>query len=275
MKKLIFVLVGVLVAVLILSFAKDMIIKTAAEGGVHAVTGLRLSIQKFSIGIIKTLVDVKGLRLFNPKGFKDRLMVDMPEIYINYDLPAAFKGKVHLYEMRINLKEFVVVKNENGELNLDSLKVVQEQKKEARPAEEKEAKMPEIQIDKLRLKIGKAIYKDYSKGGEPSVQEFDVNIDESYQDIDNPQELVSLIIVKTLAKTTIARLTNFDVGSLEGVASETLATAEKITAGAAAAVGTTLGETQEVTKETTEVLKETTKGLKDVFTSPFGGKKEK
>jgi len=104
----------------------------------------------------------------------------MPEIYVDYDLPAIFKGKVHLEEMRLNMNEFVVVKNEKGELNLDALKVVQAQKEGKKPeAKAKEGgKIPEIQIDTLKLKVGKVVYKDYSGGGNPTVREFKVNLDE-------------------------------------------------------------------------------------------------
>ena len=88
----------------------------------------------------------------------------MPEIYVKYDLPAIMGGTIHLPEVRIALDEFMVVKNEKGELNLNSLKVVQAQKKGSAEKEETKtgARMPKIQIDTLKLKIGKVIYKDYS-----------------------------------------------------------------------------------------------------------------
>ena len=83
MKKLGIILVGILVALVIVSFAKDMIIKVSVEKGVEVVTGLRLGIRSLSVGIIRTLVDIKDMRLYNPKGFKDPLMMDMKEIYVN------------------------------------------------------------------------------------------------------------------------------------------------------------------------------------------------
>jgi hypothetical protein len=158
-------------------------------------------------------------------------MFDMPEIYVDYDLPAIASGKVHLPEVRIDLKEFLVVKNAKGELNLDSLKVVQAQKapKKAGAAAEKKAagKMPPMLIDTLSLKIGKVIYKDYSRGGEPSINEFSINIDENFKNIDDPSSVVSIIIVKALMNTTIGRLANFDVGGLQKSVSGTLGTATK------------------------------------------------
>ncbi|MFC1590557.1 hypothetical protein ACFL42_03605 [Candidatus Omnitrophota bacterium] len=288
MNKILKIVIGIIIVVLVLSFFKDVIIKTSVEKGVQVVTGLKLRIQGFKVGIINTLVGIKGLQLFNPAGFKDRVMLDMPEIYVDYDLPAALKGKVHLSEMRINMKELVVVKNEKGELNLDSLRVVQAEKKGA-GQKMKGAPMgaiPEIQIDKLSLKIGKAIYKDYSKGGKPSVQEFDVNLDETYTNITNPYKLFSLILVKTLMNTTIARLANFDLGPLKGAVSETLATAQKVATQAAATAVEAVKEldtgalkgaahtTTEAVKDTAETLKNTTEGLADIFKMPFGSKEE-
>lgn len=218
--------IGLLIVVIILvvlGLAKNIIIKSAVSGGVRATTGLKLQIKGLKVGVFNSLIDIKDLKLFNPPGFTDKIMVDIPKIYIDYDLGAFFKNKVHLEKMNLDLKELVVVKNEKGELNLDSLKVVKEKKEEKAP-KEKEAKKegPQIQIDDLHLKIGKVIYKDYSKGSTPQVKEYNVNIDEQYKDITDPNALVSLIVVKALAKTAIANLTNFDIGSLQGQAGEAL-----------------------------------------------------
>ena len=129
------VIVGIIAVMIVLSVFKDLIIKTSVEKGVELVTGLRLRVSSFRVGLINTLVGIKNLRLYNPKGYKDKIMLDMPEIYVDYDLPAIMNGTVHLEEMRVNMSEFMVVKNEKGELNLDSLKVVQAQKEGKKPAE--------------------------------------------------------------------------------------------------------------------------------------------
>ncbi|MEA3560168.1 MAG: hypothetical protein U9R31_00140 [Candidatus Omnitrophota bacterium] len=281
MKKLLVVLIGVLVLILALSFTKDIIIKTFIEKGVETTTGLRLSMRGFRAGIIDTFVRVEDLELFNPRGYKDRIMLKMPEIYIDYDLPAVIRGKVHLKQMRINLEEFVVVKNEAGKLNLDSLKVVQagKENKETQAKEtgvkqaqtkEKEG-LPEIQIDSLELKIGKVVYKDYSKGGVPSVKEFNINLDERYENVTNPYSLVSLIVVRALTNTAIAGLVDFDLQGLEGMASDVLETVQKTTTGV-------VGKTQEAIKGTTqktqEVIEQTAQQIQGVLKLPFGLEKE-
>ncbi len=278
MNKFVKILIAVLAVVLVVSFAKDAIIKVSVEKGVNVVTGLKLSIQSLRVGVINTLVGVKNLKLHNPAGYKDPVMLDMPEIYVDYDLAAILKGKVHLPEMRINMKEFYVIKNEKGELNLNSLNVVKDSaaaKKGAKPAEPKEkGKAPEIQIDNLQLTIGKVIYKDYSAGGEPKVQEFSVNLDEKYQNINDPAKLVSLIVVKALMNTSIAKLTNFDLGGLQGTIGDTLGSAQKVLGDTAGKMTETVGKTtqqaQEAVKGTTKAVEDATKGITDLF----GAKKQ-
>ena len=227
MKRKIIMIPAIVFAVLIALFiGKNMIIKTSVTTGVRAVTGLKLSIRSMNVGVFKSLIGINELQLYNPQGFEDKLMVDLPEIYVDYNLGAIMGGKAHLEEVRLNLKEFTVVKNEAGELNLNSLRVV----KEAEEVEESEksdtgkekTEMPDIQIDLLELKIDKVIYKDYSKGTPPQEKVYNVKIDEQYENITNPQSFVRLIILKALKNTTIAKLTNFDLGKLQSGISGTV-----------------------------------------------------
>ena len=119
MKRKIIMIPAIVFAVLIALFiAKNMIIKTSVTTGVRAMTGLKLKIRSMDVGVFKSLIGINELQLHNPRGFEDKLMVDLPEIYVDYNLGAIMGGKAHLEEVRLHLKEFIVVKNEAGELNL-------------------------------------------------------------------------------------------------------------------------------------------------------------
>lgn len=278
-KGIMITLIVILAAVFIVGVAKDTLVRVSIEKGTEAVTGLQLRMKSLKVGIINTLVGIKGLRLYNPPGYEDKVMLDMPEIFVDYDLGAMLGGKVHLPEVRIDLKEFVVVKNRYGELNLDALKPVREaeaEEKEAKPAEpaKKETKMPEIQIDVLVLKVGKVIYKDYSKGGEPEIKEYNIGLDERYEDIDDPGTLVSLIVVKALMNTSISSLTGFDVKALEGGLGDTLKSAQEIVGNVGSQAQETTGQVVETAREATkEAAKQAAETVKNVFKSPFGGEK--
>jgi len=260
--KIAIIAVAVLMAV---SVVKDLAIKTAVEKGVEAVTGLSLTISGFNVGVLRSAVSIKGLKLHNPKGFTDPVMVNMPEIYVDYDLPAMFGGMIHLKEVRMDLAEFVVVKNRDGKLNLDSLKALTAQK-QGKTSQDKSGKPMKMRIDLLKLKVGKAVYKDYSAGGAPSVKEFNIGIDDTYTNIDNPNTLVSLIVIKALSGTVIANLANFDVGSLSSSVTSSLASAQKSMAAAKATVTAAMAETKiavDSAKATAATAGVTAKGAAD------------
>ena len=247
-------------------FAKNIIAKTAISAGVKAITGLKLNMKSLNIGVFKSLISIKGFKLFNPPGFfEDRLMIDMPEIYVDYDLKALLKGKVHLEELRLDLKEFIVVKNHKGELNLDSLKTIGLKKSASEKPTGKKSKASNLQIDILELKIGKVIYKDYYNRTRPRIREFRVDINERYENINDPRKFTNLIVLKALMNTSIASLTDFDLGVLEDGLGDTLGVASKIVEGTA---GTALKVGEKITDTAKEATEKVTETIKDIL--PFG-----
>lgn len=236
-KKAGIIVVALVAAVLVLSGMKNGIAKFAIDTAAERITGIKLGIGSLNMSIIKTFIGIKDFRVYNPAGFKDKIMADIPEIYVDYDLPAALKGDVHLYDMRLDLKECFIIKNENGLLNLDSLKTIQKQSKKSKPKQAPEASDSDFQIDRLELKIGRVVYKDYSSGIAPNVLQFNINLNEKYENITDPDALVSLIIVKVIMNTTIGRLIKLDITGLQDTIGNTLSSATHITGRATKAVG--------------------------------------
>ncbi|MFC1645673.1 hypothetical protein ACFL2Y_00645 [Candidatus Omnitrophota bacterium] len=268
MNKLGKVLLIIIALLVVIFLARNFIVQSILSSGVNAFTGLGLKTGSVDIGIPETHISVQGLKLLNPAGFRERTMLDMPEIYIDYDLEAFLQRKVHLEEIRLNIKEFVVVRNKFGETNLNSLKVVQAKKKPAEEQKKEKAKLPQIQIDLLKLTIGKVVFKDYFVSiGEPSIKEFNVNLDEQFENITDPYALSSLIIVKALAKTSIASLVNFNLGALQKDVSDMAKKAAATAKESAEKIGS---EVQKAAEDVTKSLEETGKELKDAFKLPFG-----
>jgi len=262
MKLLRTVAILIVAALVVVFLGKNVIAKVAVEAGVKAVTGLGLRIQALDVGLPKTYVSVKGLEVLNPVGFPDRTLMDVPELYIDYDLPAILKGEVHLEELRLNMKELTVVRNAEGAVNVNSIRAVNKTKEEAKaPAKPKPAagKAPRVRIDRVSLQVGRVVYKDYSQGKEPQVKEFNINLNEQFQNVNDPYALATLIITRALAKTTIASLANLDLDSLQaGVTSllQQQSGALFSTIGdAGKAADAISGEAGRAVKETTNTLK--------------------
>ena len=66
MKRYMPVIIGAVVAVLVLAFVKDLVIKVSVEKGVELVTGLKLRIGGLNVGVLKPVVGIRNLRLLNP-----------------------------------------------------------------------------------------------------------------------------------------------------------------------------------------------------------------
>ncbi|MCF7871288.1 MAG: hypothetical protein K9L95_02195 [Candidatus Omnitrophica bacterium] len=255
MKKLIVVLIVLVVLVLGLFLAKNAIAKFAISKGVKATTGLKLGIESIDVGIFTPVVSAKGLTIYNPSNFTARKMAGMPVFYLNYDLGSFLRGGVHLRKLKMNLEKIVIVKNKEGKLNLETLEKIAKKEK-AKEAKKEEGKKKEFKIDFLALKIGDVLYKDYSQGESAKVEKFEVNLDQNYKNITDPHSLMSLILVKALANTTISNLIDFDLKPLKENINQISESVQDTAA--------------EVIKEGEDTAKEATDAIKDIL--PFGQK---
>ncbi len=200
-----------------LFFAQRLTVAGLVSHAVEAVTGARVSLGSLSFSLTRSRAALAGFKVWNPPGFSDQTMVEMPQVVVVYDLKDFLRGKTHLRDLQLNLKELLVERNGKGELNLDALKFVKEKREEkaaGRPAPSGEA-MP-LLIDHLRLQIGRVVYKDYSRGSSPFVREFDIHLDEEYSHVTDLRVLASLVLVRATVNTAIADLTNLPTDLLKG-----------------------------------------------------------
>ena len=206
------ILIILFVVIVVLSFTKDAIIKFSVEQAVHAAIGVRVTIGSLRVGFLsKQVVDIKDFKVLNPPGYADRVMVEIPQIYVEYDFKTVFSNKLFIHDLQLYLKEFQVVKNEKGVSNVEGIKL----------PESKEKK--DIAIGNLHLKIAKVGFKDYSQNP-PLVKEYDVNLDEQFQNIENLNALVRVVLVRAMTTSAVKNFVNFDTAelqhSVEGIVSK-------------------------------------------------------
>jgi len=204
------VIAGVLV---ILVLARNLIVPPVIRSGVKAATGLNVVIGSMDIGLLKPYLDVQRLQLMNPTGFADPVMVDIPQIRVDYRLGALLRNKVHLPSVTFAMQDVLIVKNADGSLNIDALKALQD--KNRPPSEPKpESKKMDLQIDELVIRLGTVTFKDYSGGGAPRVQQLSLNLDERFTNVTDPNQLTMAIVICIMTRAGIAGLLNLDVLSL-------------------------------------------------------------
>ncbi|MFH1665321.1 MAG: hypothetical protein ABIA77_04145 [Candidatus Omnitrophota bacterium] len=211
------------VIVLVVVFTKDKLIEVAIERMGTFVTGAKVDIGSMKTGIIKPAFDIMDLKVYNPEGFERGVMADIPEIHVEYDPLKLFKGTVHVKKFGIYLKELNIVKNREGRVNLGAINPVKNSSSGAEMEKENRGKMPDIDIDSLHLKADKVVYRDYTSA-RPVTRTFDVNIDETFENIKDPYTLVRLIAARVLKNTAISNIINIPMNGVKGIMDKALGT---------------------------------------------------
>ncbi|MDD5680995.1 MAG: hypothetical protein PHI59_07120 [Candidatus Omnitrophica bacterium] len=213
-KKRLIVIGAVIAGFFMLGIIKDQVIKSVVTVVTSNVTGAPVHIDSFSLGIFTQSVKISGFKIYNPKGFSRGILVDLTKIKVTCDLGALFRKKLHLVNVEVELRELGLEKNKEGVLNVDSLKVVKEGKKESA---KKGGQMP-MQIDRLKLSMGKIVLKDYSTGSGVVVSVYDIGINQEYKNITSAQQLIGLILAEPMKAAGIRSAKIYGAAMLAGVA---------------------------------------------------------
>ena len=204
MKKiLINIIVVIVIVVSGLVIARNILAKMIIVKGVKSVTGMAVDIKSINIGLRHSGIAVKGLKIYNPAGFNDKLLADIPEVYVDFDLLGLLRNQVHLRQLKINISELSVILNENRKLNVNSLALLSPKSSGTKTAQ--------VKIDELQLKIIKVAYQGYLPAVGVKSKEFNINIDENFHDVANPSKVAADILKRILGRIGIGDLANFGI----------------------------------------------------------------
>jgi len=81
------VLVGVLMV--------DTVARRLLESAIRAQTGLDVRIGKVEVGLIRPTLRVENLKLYSAPSFGGLVMIDMPELFVEYDRASAERRRPH------------------------------------------------------------------------------------------------------------------------------------------------------------------------------------
>ncbi|HPW77511.1 MAG: hypothetical protein BWY44_00787 [Candidatus Omnitrophica bacterium ADurb.Bin292] len=273
------ILIFIVAVFVVVVLARNVIVKAAVELGAKAAVGLPVNIKMLDIGLQQTYLDIEGLNVGNPEGFGNETMVDMPKVFVDYHLSDIMSGKLHLEKVEFDLRQFTVVRNRDGKLNINSIKGIEQDKTSSGKPEtpKKETKAMPIQLDHVHLKIGKVVFIDRS-GAQESVREFNINLDESYENITEQGALIRVIVLRVMTKTPLAMLTNFDLGSLQSsvggivgsatdLASQTAAKGLDTIKTTTSMAGSLAGDAKDTVKDAAGTVKSIAGKLKNPFGS--------
>lgn len=213
----------IVVCLFIIALARDLLIKTVIEITASNMLGAKTQVRSFSMSLIKQSVRIKGLEIYNPKGFGNSSLLDVKTVFADLDFASLLKGKIRLSKVELSLNKIEVIRNKNGELNVDALKV--SQKKESEQKKKTVVKKQGFEIDYLILNVGKLVFKDYGQGKEQiSVYESIIQ-NKAYKNIKGAEQLVSLILIESMKPLALKSALTYGASTLAGVAFLPLAAA--------------------------------------------------
>ena len=211
--------IGILILVVVLLFmfclARDLFIKSLIGTVAAGVTGAPTSIGGLSLSVIRQTVKISDFKMYNPKGFPRGILVDIPRINVACNLGALITGKIHFRQLDLEIKEIGMVKNKEGKLNIDSLKIAEDK---SGKEEKKPAKQMAMQIDTLGLGMGRVVSRDYSVEGPPVIKVYDINLKKTYKNIIIAEQMFAFIISEPLKAAGIQGLKVYGVAMFTGVA---------------------------------------------------------
>lgn len=206
---LILILISILIAAILRhNLCQHLIIKTAAGA-----TGLELSIQDLDLDILNNSLYMRGITLFNPPGFKNKVLGKVKEIFIEYDSLDFLSGRLHLRQVKADIGEINIIRNEKGSSNLSVFRTKQSKSKASAPkasardtsavlavqkkAKRTKKKRPKFLIDRLELSLEKATFVDYKAGiGESAVIIFTIKGPLVYKNVSDLSYVVSSVSAK-------------------------------------------------------------------------------
>ncbi len=212
MKKIAIVVIVIVIALVVF---KDFFIQSAICNVGTSVLGAPVEVGSFGWDLFTQKIHVRNLRVFNPPGFPSQPLIDIPAIDVDYDLPALMKGNLHFPYIHIDLKEMVIVKNAEGRLNVDALKV--SQKPTAQPSSPSTQVIRPLSIDVMKLSLDRTVYMDYTRSNQPVVKVFDVGFkDKVFKNIKSVQQLSIVILTQGMGPAAIKTAAIYGVATILG-----------------------------------------------------------
>ena len=159
----------------------------------------RVTIGQLDFDIKKNAIYIKDFRMYNPEGFPEGVLIEMPRLTLVGTRVDFENGKIPIDFADVEISDMKVIKNEEGKLNIDELRFVKE-------GREKGIRLCDvIPVKEFEFSMERVFYSDYSKGGEdPFFRVYEVGIkDRKYGHMINLVDLLILIFHEAIGETTI------------------------------------------------------------------------
>jgi hypothetical protein len=257
MKKIIKIVVLVLaiIAVAIWSI-EHLIIVEALKSKISEVIDSKISISKIALKRKGGIIKIKDLKIYNPKGYKVRVMADVPRVILDLNKKTFSEPGLFFDRIEVHIDAVNIIRDKSGVVNLEKIRLFKqiEEKKEEEP----------FYTDRFYVKVGKVNYIDRMKEEGKQLQVIILDVEEEYIGMKNPSNIGNIIAYKIFFNGKIGNIgVNIQeiVKDLQELADKNLEL-EKELAALASENKTKLDKAVDVAKDT---VKEQLEGTKEII----------
>lgn len=212
------VLILILILILGAGYFRHKLCKFYIEKAAAKATGLKLAIENLQLDILNNSLSIQEVTLFNPDGFKDKILAKSNQIFIQYYPLSLLAGKMHLRLVKIDIEEINIIRNEEGRSNVSAFRKKKEKAKSStetppNPPTQKSnvkerQKPPRLLIDRLELSSVKATYINYqAKIGQTAVIPFEAKGPIIFTNVTNLADVANSVSIKGGFKTVLNKVT--------------------------------------------------------------------
>lgn len=203
-----------------LAYNGKLVLKYILKESCENIFGVKVKIDDFSLDADKKVIAIQNAKIYNPKGFPDESLIDIEQLVIDYDLSEILKARIKLNLVVFNIRSCTIIRNSQGELNVNSLKNVRK-RREMIESGKKISERFFVEVEVLSLSIGRVVYKVYkSAAAKPRIKIYEAGIrDKIYKDIPDARDLSFLILTESLKRTAISRAEFYTIDMLESASS--------------------------------------------------------
>ena len=246
---------------LVISFfaMKHIVLVSVAKNLVKHFLALEIHMNSVSLNPVNGSITVKGLKIYNPRGFKDRVLGYVPLVVLDFKPKTLLEKGTFFDSIVIHVKELNIIRNEDDVVNLSQVRALTPQ--------EKAKEVPPFLVDSYVVEVGKVRCIDYTKEEERE-KEIILDIKEEYKNLKDTDNIAKIIAYKIFFNGKIGNI-GVDIQRIQSDLAKLAEQNKKLADEIAKISEEKIDKAKEVVKEkiekTKEIIKEKVEDMKEAI----------
>lgn len=187
-------------------FLSPWVARALIQSQLSKTTGLPVSLGNVHFSVTGPRFSIKDLQFSNPRGFPSAPLAQVSEVKARYSPLSAVLGRPHFKRLQVTFREFRLMRNESGSLNLPSVAG---------------GAVGRADIDELELTLVPLTYTDLSSG-QPTQKTYDMDLIKSvYRNVKGVAGIVEILNWEILKRTGLPEKVTPAPPQVKPTASET------------------------------------------------------